>query len=111
MRRDVARVGRMARQLWTAESTCMPVRPDRVCARREELRYIAVPALEEGHTVLLKMVAHTLAFAVLLGLLLFLPRERWLGPKRGCSWPFSSEAAKLSGYGSGRAIQTYLRKE
>jgi len=37
------------------------------------LRYVAVPALREGHTVLLKMVAHSFAFVVSLGLLLFLP--------------------------------------
>ena len=80
----------------------MPVRPDRVCARREELRYIAVPALEEGHTVLLKMVAHTLAFAVLLGLLLFLPAGTMAWPQ---AWVFMALFI-----GSSEAIGVWLGK-
>jgi protein-S-isoprenylcysteine O-methyltransferase Ste14 len=39
----------------------------------------------EGHTVLLKMVAHSLAFAVLLGLLLFLPAGTMAWPQ---AWVF-----------------------
>ena len=87
--------------LRTAESTCMPVRPDRVCAGREELRYIEVPA-GEGHIVLLKMVAHTLAFAVLFGLLLFLPAGTMAWPQ---AWVFMALFI-----GSSEAIGVWLGK-
>jgi hypothetical protein len=76
-----------------------------------ELRYIAVPALGEGHTVLLKMVAHSLTFPVLLGLLLFLPAGTMAWSQ---AWVFMAliiGCSEAIGYGSRRAIQPYLPKE
>jgi hypothetical protein len=58
--------------------------------------------------VLLKMVAHSLAFGALLGLLLFLPAGTLAWPQAWCSWPFSSDAARPSAYGSRRPIRDLL---